>query len=167
VPSSLRQRARDRFDVLAGSRLPVAGLLVVVLAGLGALVAAMVPTGPSWLSSAGAVAVASAYTWALAARTGGRPVVVALLALGTIAVTLALAFGFGAREVARSLASGRYAQADFEVGQTIRVGDVRGEILRIDAAAVTLSAGDETIRIPNSMLVERIVIVEDAAPRDV
>jgi small-conductance mechanosensitive channel len=89
-------------------------------------------------------------------------VATALLLIGAIAVTLSLAFGLGAREVARSLSSGRYARADFEVGQTIRVDDVRGEILRIDAAAVTLKAGDETIRVPNSILVERIVVVEGA-----
>ncbi len=35
----------------------------------------MVPVGPGWLGGAGAVAVAAAYSWALAARTGGRPVV--------------------------------------------------------------------------------------------
>jgi small-conductance mechanosensitive channel len=87
---------------------------------------------------------------------------IALVLLGSIAVTLTLAFGLGAREIARSLTSGRYARADFDVGQTIRVGDLRGEIVRIDAAATTLRAGDETIRVPNSVLVERIVTVEDA-----
>jgi hypothetical protein len=54
---------------------------VIVLAGLAALVAAMVPIGPAWLSGAGAVAVSSAYAWALAARTGGRPMVFGGLAL--------------------------------------------------------------------------------------
>jgi len=81
VPPPPSQRVRDRFEALAGSRLPVAGWAVVVLAGLGALVAAMVPVGPSWLSGAGAVAVATAYSWALAARTGGRPMVFGGLAL--------------------------------------------------------------------------------------
>ena len=85
---------------------------------------------------------------------------IAIVLLGAIAITLALAFGLGAREIARSLTSGRYARADFEIGQTIRVGDMRGEIVRIDGASTTLRAGEETIRIPNSMLVERIVVVE-------
>ena len=85
---------------------------------------------------------------------------IAVVLLGAVAITLALAFGLGAREIARSLTSGRYARADFEIGQTIRVGDMRGEIIRIDGAATTLKAGDETIRIPNSILVEGIVIVE-------
>jgi small-conductance mechanosensitive channel len=86
---------------------------------------------------------------------------IALVLLGSVAVTLTLAFGLGAREIARSLTSGRYARADFDVGQTIRVGDLRGEIVRIDAAATTLKSGGETIRVPNSVLVERIVTVED------
>jgi small-conductance mechanosensitive channel len=85
---------------------------------------------------------------------------IALVVLGSIAVTLTLAFGLGGREIARSLTSGRYARADFEVGQTIRVGDMRGEIVRIDAAATTLKSGEDTIRVPNSVLVERVVTVE-------
>jgi small-conductance mechanosensitive channel len=85
---------------------------------------------------------------------------IAMVLLGAIAATLALAFGLGAREIARSLTSGRYARADFEVGQTIVVDDMRGEIVRIDGAATTLRTGETTIRIPNSILVERIVIVE-------
>jgi small-conductance mechanosensitive channel len=87
---------------------------------------------------------------------------IAIVLLGAIAATLALAFGLGGREVARSLTSGRYARADFEAGQTIRVGDLRGEIVRIDGAATTLKSGNDTIRIPNSMLVEQVVIVEGA-----
>jgi hypothetical protein len=59
---------------------------VLVLGGLGMLVAAMVPVGPDWLDGAGAVTVVSAYSWALAARTGGRPVV-----FGTLALALGVA----------------------------------------------------------------------------
>ena len=54
---------------------------LVVLGGLACLVAALVPVGPAWLDGVGAVAVVSAYTWGLAARTGGRPVVFGGLAL--------------------------------------------------------------------------------------
>jgi len=109
------------------------------------------------------VIIVAIFALCAAAQAGvsvGPLIAIALLLAGAIAVTVALAFGLGGREVARSLSSGRYARADFEVGQTIRVDDVRGEILRIDAAAVTLKAGDETIRIPNSIIVERIVVIE-------
>jgi hypothetical protein len=63
------------------SRLLVALWVLVVGAGLAALVAALIPVGPAWLDGAGAVAVVTAYSWALAARTGGRPVVFGALAL--------------------------------------------------------------------------------------
>src|SRR6185437_5099709 len=110
------------------------------------------------------VLIVAVFGLCAAAQAGvsiGPLVAVALLLVGAIAATLALAFGLGGREVARSLSSGRYARADFEVGQTIRVEDVRGEILRIDAAAVTLKSGDQTIRVPNSIMVERIVVIEE------
>lgn len=54
---------------------------VIVLVGLALLVVAMVPVGPAALPGIGSVMVASAYAWALAARTGGRPVVFGTLAL--------------------------------------------------------------------------------------
>ena len=55
---------------------------LVVAGGLACLVAALVPVGPAWLDGVGAVAVVTAYSWALAARTGGRPIVFGALTLG-------------------------------------------------------------------------------------
>ncbi len=55
--------------------------LALVAAGAAALVVGLVPAGPAWLPQAGAVVVTTAYAWALAARTGGRPVVFGTLAL--------------------------------------------------------------------------------------
>jgi small-conductance mechanosensitive channel len=103
----------------------------------------------------------------LALGTVAQVVVIALFALaavllGAVAITLALAFGLGSREIARSLSSGRFARADFRVGQTIRVDDLRGTIVRIDSAATTLRSSEGTVRVPNSVLVERVVVVEGA-----
>ena len=64
---------RERPSLVARlARLAVPAWLVVVLGGVGCLVAAMVPVGPDLLPGIGAVAVAGAFTWALAARTGFR-----------------------------------------------------------------------------------------------
>ena len=128
-----RTSAQLDFPVAIG---PVVQALVIVLFGLWAAVQAGVTVAPL--------------------------TAIAIVLLAACAFTLALAFGLGAREIARSLTSGRYARADFAVGQTIRVGEVRGEIVSIEAAATTLKAGDETIRVPNSLLVEHLVIVEAA-----
>jgi len=73
--------ARTRWERLAGSRVPVVLGGLAVLAGLGVLITCVAELGPAWLCGAGSVTVVTAYSWALAARTGGRPVVVALLAL--------------------------------------------------------------------------------------
>lgn len=61
---------------------------LVVLAGLAALGAGVVPWGPGWLPGAGATAIATAFTWVLAARTGGRPVVFSALAAAVGVTTL-------------------------------------------------------------------------------
>lgn len=73
---------------MASSKLPVVLWAVVVVAGVAALGARVADLGPDWLSSAGSIAISTAYAWALAARTGGRPVVVGLLtlALGVVVV---------------------------------------------------------------------------------
>jgi hypothetical protein len=73
--------ARTRAERVAGSRVPVVLWALVVLGGLGALGVRLADLGPGWLCGAGSVAIVTAYSWALAARTGGRPVVVGLLAL--------------------------------------------------------------------------------------
>jgi len=73
---------RRRVAGVAASPLPLAAWAVLVLAGAALLVCAMVPVGPDWLGITGSVTVGAAYAWALAARTGGRPVIFGTLALG-------------------------------------------------------------------------------------
>ncbi len=61
---------------------------LVTVAGAAALLAGVVGWGPWLLPDAGAVVVATAYVWALAVRTGGRPVVFGLLTLAVGATLL-------------------------------------------------------------------------------
>ncbi len=88
----LRKRADELGTVRAGlvERGPLITWVVVVTGGLAALIAATVPVGPPWLAGVGAVAISSSYAWALAARTGGRPVVFGGLALVLGIVVLVL-----------------------------------------------------------------------------
>jgi hypothetical protein len=79
--------APERRSVLERvSRLALPAWAVLVLAGVGCLVAAMVPVGPDLLPGIGSVAIAGAFAWALAARMGGRPVL-----FGTLAVACGVA----------------------------------------------------------------------------
>jgi small-conductance mechanosensitive channel len=126
-----RASAQVDFPLALG---PIVQVIVIVLFGLCAAAQAGVAVGPL-------TAIAS-------------------VLLGAVAITLALAFGLGSRELARSLSSGRFARADFKVGQTIRIDDLRGTIVKIDSAATTLRSPDGTVRVPNNLLVERVVVVE-------
>ena len=77
-PAAAGPTERRRGAAAARSRWSAA---CVVLAGLVALVVAALGLAPEVASTAGAIAVSVAYVWALAVRTGGRPVVFGLLSL--------------------------------------------------------------------------------------
>jgi hypothetical protein len=67
---------------VASARLTRLTWLVVVLAAVAALVAEWTPLeAPAWAATAGAVTVTVTYSFALGARTGGRPVIAGLVAL--------------------------------------------------------------------------------------
>ena len=88
------------------------------------------------------------------------------------ALTVALSFGLGSREVARQVSAGRYVGAAFDVGQTITVDGIRGEIVALENAATVLRREDgQTLRVPNHLLLESVVALHDgpsdAGSRDV
>ena len=81
--------------------------------------------------------------------------------LGGLALTLALAFGFGSREVARAVSTGRYVAASFVVGQAVEVAGVRGEIRSIEATSTVLEdAAGRTVRVPNHLFLESVVTID-------
>jgi len=71
APANRPGRLRARLGALAW--------LLATLAGAAAVGAGVLGWGPPEVHEAGAVVVASTYVWALAARTGGRPLVFGLL----------------------------------------------------------------------------------------
>lgn len=101
----------------------------------------------------------------LTISTGLLMILVAIL-LAAAAAPFAIAFGLGGREVARSLSAGRYVRAAFDEGQVIRVDDIRGRVERIEPSATVLRTETETIRVPNHVLIDRTVVIEDDAPED-
>lgn len=85
--------------------------------------------------------------------------------LAAVAATFAIAFGLGGREVARALNAGRFVRASFTVGETISVGDLRGQIVGIETDATVIRTADGRVRVPNHMLVESVVTIHGEAPR--
>jgi small-conductance mechanosensitive channel len=84
--------------------------------------------------------------------------VIAIL-LAAAAGTFALAFGLGGREVAKALNAGRFVRSAFEIGQTISIGEVSGEIVAIEPEATVIETAEGSVRVPNNLLLESIVTV--------
>jgi small-conductance mechanosensitive channel len=120
-----------------------------------------VPIGPVAQGVVLAIFLITAATQ-LTISTALLMVLVAIL-LAAVALPFALAFGLGGRDVARSLSAGRYVRAAISEGQVIRVDDVRGRVERIEPSATVLRTETETIRVPNHVLIERTVVIEDEA----
>jgi small-conductance mechanosensitive channel len=94
--------------------------------------------------------------------SAGILLTVIVILLAAAAATFALAFGLGGRDVAKALNAGRFVRSAFEVGQTISVGNVRGEITAIEAEATVIGTAEGSVRVPNHMLMESVVTVHGA-----
>ena len=93
-------------------------------------------------------------------------ILTALVALVAVAaaLTLALAFGLGGRDVARQLSAGRYVGGAYRLGETISLDDVRGEIVALESAATVVRTEEgELVRVPNQRLLESIVRVHGSS----
>jgi len=100
----------------------------------------------------------------VAAAQAGIPtslfIVLIAILVGAAALTITLAFGLGGRSVAQQITAGRYLGDDLRVGQSIRVSEVEGTISRFESSHVVLSGAEgETIRVPNSTVMDSVVVV--------
>lgn len=85
------------------------------------------------------------------------------IAVLALAGSFTLAFGLGGRDVARAVSAGRYARTAVQVGQRIRVAGISGEVEAVESAATLLrTEAGELVRLPNNMLLEHPLYIEDA-----
>jgi small-conductance mechanosensitive channel len=90
--------------------------------------------------------------------------VLAGIAGAGMALTAALAFGLGGRELARNMSAGRYVGSAFEVGQEITIRGHRGRIVAIEGASTVLGTENGArVRVPNHMFLESDVLVHAGA----
>jgi small-conductance mechanosensitive channel len=162
LSQSLNEAVLFLPDILAALALLLAG---VVLAGLvrervDRLTYQM--DFPVPLGQLAQVATLAIFAITAAAQVGVSAdilILVISIILAAVAGTFALAFGLGGREVARSLNAGRFVRGAFDVGQTIRVGELRGQILAIDPDATVIGTAEGRVRVPNHMLLESVVTI--------
>lgn len=89
-------------------------------------------------------------------------VVVIFLFCGAAAVALSL--GLGTRDVAGSVVAGVYVRELFQVGDTIKVGEVKGAVVEVGSTSVLIQAADGVCTsIPNRQLLdEQVEIISRA-----
>jgi len=82
---------------------------------------------------------------------------VLLVVLGGVALTTAIAVGWGARTMAENLVASRYVEQNFAVGDTVSIDGAAGTVERIGPTSATLRAVDGKVVIPNGVLARVVV----------
>ncbi len=75
------------------------------------------------------------------------------------ALSLALAFGLGNRELARNIMAGFHVREEFKTGQLLTVGRHQGRLLSIGPVKSVLETGDGQVSLPNAALIDEAVVV--------
>jgi small-conductance mechanosensitive channel len=82
---------------------------------------------------------------------------------GTIFVGFSIAFGLGAREFVSNLIGARTARREFAAGQTVRIGEIEGEILEISATHLAIETPEGKALIPAQEATHSTVTVLSSA----
>lgn len=70
------------------------------------------------------------------------------LIIGGIIFAFAAGYGFASRDLMANILSSFYTKNKYKEGQVIQIGEVKGEIIKIDSLSLTLRTGDTTTVIP-------------------
>lgn len=82
-----------------------------------------------------------------------------LVIVGTALGGAALAFGLGAKGVVSNILACHYVQKTYRVGQTVRIGALKGSITRITPTAVILENEDGEVLVPAHRFNEEISVL--------
>jgi len=78
--------------------------------------------------------------------------------IGAILIAFVIGFGFASRDLMASLLGSFYAKDKIEVGQTVKIGDIKGTVTEMDTTSLTLKTGDNTVtNIPLHKLSSEII----------
>ncbi len=145
---------------LTGVAIVLVGMVVASLAG-GVAAAGAASAGVRY---AGAVGRAAQMLFLVVAlllgleQIGIHGELIAVLLAVVMAVALAgaaLAFGLGARTAVSNIVAAYYVTQMYRVGQTVRVGEIEGRILRSTSTAVILDTKDGQVHVPASVFSEQ------------
>jgi len=73
--------------------------------------------------------------------------------LGAILLAFTISFGLGSRDILTNILSSIYGKKNFEVGDKVKIGDIQGEITKIDNISITVKTPGSDFVIPAQKLV--------------
>lgn len=145
---------------LTGLAILLVGMVVASLAG-GVAAAGAASAGMRHAGAVGRAAQAFFLTVALLLgleQIGVHGELIAGLLAGIVAVALggaALAFGLGARTAVGNIVAAYYVMQMYRVGQTVRIGDIEGRIVRTTPTALILDTKNGQVHVPASLFSEQ------------
>jgi hypothetical protein len=83
------------------------------------------------------------------------------LIIGSILLSFTIAFGLGSRDVIKRLLFGYYSRKNFEIGQRIKIKDIKGVIISIDNICVVVQTAENKVVLPIKEIVDEVVILEN------
>lgn len=87
--------------------------------------------------------------------------------IGILIGAFAISFAISSKDVLQNILAGYYSKNNFHVGQKIRIGDIVGEIVKIDSIHLVLKNNSEKMVFPvRRLLEERIDIINDSKEKD-
>ncbi len=145
--------------------------LVIANVVRGAVSAAATSTGSTIGPGLGQLARIAIITSALLIAMGELGVDIALLtaffsvALAALLGGFALAFGLGARTAISNIIGSHYLRKTFEIGQTVRIGEIEGVIAELSSTAVILQVPEGHVVIPAKQFGEMPALLRTAPER--
>ena len=96
----------------------------------------------------------------------GLLVTAIILVIAAFGLALGLGLGLGARAIVYQILAGYYVRQRFRLGQTLRIGDVSGELSGIGSVSSVLDTANGALVMPNATLIEQGVRTTSAASAD-
>ena len=86
-------------------------------------------------------------------------IVLIAIILGGVFLSLALAFGLGARTLVSNLIAANEVRRSYQPGQRVCIGSVDGEILELTSTSIIIETGDGRVNVPARSFQERITLL--------
>lgn len=153
ITASLSRVAYYLPNVLAALLIMFAGLIAAKLIG-GAVTRAAATTGMAFGPGIGATARGTVMLIAFVVAIeqigieADLLIVIVAVVVGATLAGAGLAFGLGARTAVSNIISSYYVAQAYNVGQSVRVGDIEGKIVQTTPTAVFVAGRDGRVMIP-------------------